>query len=153
MTTSDTQNEEVRSLPIVVGVDGSDSSRAALVWAARQAELTGEQLVVVATWEWPPNYGAPMQWPATMDLEQDARDLLKEAVEAVIGDRRIDVEQRVLHGPAPAVLEDESRLASLVVVGCRGHGEFTGMLLGSVSEHLATHAHCPVVIVRGDHRA
>jgi nucleotide-binding universal stress UspA family protein len=149
MTTSTINSEEVTSLPIVVGVDGSDTSREALVWAARQAELTGEPLVVVATWEWPPNFGAPMQWPADMNLEQDSRILLKESVAAVVGGRRIDVEQRVVHGPALAVLEDESRLASLVVVGCRGHGELTGLLLGSVSEHLATHAHCPVVVVRG----
>jgi nucleotide-binding universal stress UspA family protein len=149
MGSSSTECERETPSPIVVGVDGSAASRAALVWAARQAELTGAPLVAVATWEWPSNYGAPMQWPPNVDFEQDARVFLKETVSSVVADRRIDIEQRVVHGPAIAVLEDQSRLASLVVVGCRGHGELTGMLLGSVSEHLATHAHCPVVIVRG----
>lgn len=136
-------------LPIVVGVDGSDSSRSALVWAARQAELTGEPLVAVATWEWPTNFGAPLEWPSDVDFEQDARDVLKEIVASVVADRRIDVEERVVHGTALSVLEAESGAASLVVLGSRGHGELTGILIGSVSEYLATHAHCPVVIVRG----
>jgi nucleotide-binding universal stress UspA family protein len=147
-TTTQTDQPQV-ALPIVVGVDGTAPSRAALRWAARQAERTGEPIVVLATWEWPPSYGVPMEWPSNVDFEQEARDILKETVASVIGDRRIDVEERVVHGAASAVLQDASSTASLVVVGSRGHGELSGLLIGSVSEFLATHANCPVVIVRG----
>ena len=75
--------------------------------------------------------------------------ILEESVEKTLGpDTKESVTLAVVHGhPAPALLA-ESQRASLVVVGSRGHGEFAGMLLGSVSEYLATHAHCPVVIVR-----
>ena len=56
----------------------------------------------------------------------------------------------IIEGHPALVLDHESRTASLLVVGSRGHGEFIGMLLGSMSEFLATHARCPVVIIRGD---
>ena len=138
---------------IVVGVDGSDSSKAALEWAAQQARLTGAPLVAIATWDWPTNYGAPVMWPENIDFEADARKSLAQSVDQVLGaDHCSEVVQRVIHGHPAPVLEEASREAALVVVGCRGHGEFAGMLLGSVSEFLATHAHCPVVIVRGDEK-
>jgi nucleotide-binding universal stress UspA family protein len=57
-------------------------------------------------------------------------------------------ERRVVQGNAAAVLIEQSRSADLLVVGNRGHGGFTGMLLGSVSGHCEHHAHCPVVVVR-----
>ena len=90
-------------------------------------------------------------WPENVDFEADARTMLEESVDQVLGaDHGAEVAQRVVQGhPAPA-LEDASRNEALLVVGSRGHGEFAGMLLGSVSEFLATHAHCPIVIVRGD---
>jgi nucleotide-binding universal stress UspA family protein len=136
---------------IVVGVDGSESSKAALEWAAQQASLTETPLVAIATWEWPTSYGAMVAWPENIDFEADARSMLGQSVDQVLGtDHRAEVTQRVFHGHPAPVLEDASRDAALLVVGCRGHGEFAGMLLGSVSEFLATHAHCPVVIVRGD---
>lgn len=138
-------------LPVVVGVDGSESSRAALAWAATQARLIGAPLVCVSTWEWPATFGAPIGLPTSVDFEADARSELTQCVDKVLGaGGRDDVVELVVEGHAPQVLEDESKAASLIVVGCRGHGEFTGMLLGSVSGYLATHAHCPVVIVRGD---
>jgi nucleotide-binding universal stress UspA family protein len=139
------------SRPIVVGVDGSGSSKAALEWAAVQARYSGRHLVAVATWEWPNSFGAPVMWPENVSFEADARLMLERSIDEVLGpEHRSDVTQLVLHGhPAPTLVE-QSRRASLIVVGSRGHGEFAGMLLGSVSEHLATHAHCPVVIIRGD---
>lgn len=135
--------------PIVVGVDGSDASIAALRWAADHR--SGSPLVAVATWEFPITYGEPVAWPGSADFEADARQVLRDSVERAVGEERAgEVISSVLHGQPIAVLEEFSRSASLVVVGCRGHGELSGMLLGSVSEYLATHAHCPVVIVRGD---
>ena len=137
---------------VVVGVDGSGHSRAALAWGARQAELTGASLTVVTTWELPTSYGYVAAWPENVDFEADARAVLEETVETVLGpDSSLEITRRVERGHAALVLVEESRRAAVVVVGCRGHGEFTGMLIGSVSEHLATHAHCPVVIVRGQH--
>jgi nucleotide-binding universal stress UspA family protein len=136
---------------IVVGIDGSDCSLKALEWAAEQARLTGCPLRAVITWEWPITYGYPVVWPDDVSIEADAGCLLEESVEKVPGaDSTSRVELVVVEGHAAPVLCGESESASLVVVGSRGHGEFAGMLLGSVSEFLATHAACPVVIVRHD---
>lgn len=134
---------------IVVGIDGSDPSKKALRWAARQAQLTGARLRAVMTWEIPNMaYWAPL--PEGLDLEKDARRALEATVDEVLGsDPGIVVTPVVVGGhPAPALLEQAAD-ADLLVLGSRGHGEFTGMLLGSVSEHCAAHAPCPVVVVRG----
>jgi len=133
---------------IVVGVDGSESSRTALEWAAAQARLTGATLEVVMTWEYPANYGWVPVWPEGLDLGADAKKLLDDTIETVLGTKTgISIIATVAEGHPAPVLVERSRSASLIVVGSRGHGEFAGMLLGSVSEFLATHARCPVVIV------
>jgi len=138
---------------IVVGVDGSDSSKAALEWAAAQAPTCRLTPCCDRNVEWPTSYGAMVPWPENVDFEADARTMLAQSVDQVLGaDRGAEVTQRVLHGHPAPTLEDASRDAGLLVVGSRGHGEFAGMLLGSVSEFLATHAHCPIVIVRGDQK-
>jgi nucleotide-binding universal stress UspA family protein len=139
--------QEVR--PIIVGVDGSSSSLAALDWAARQGALTHEPLLVILTWEWPRNLGWAAPVPDGYDPESDARHVVDEAVEAVRA-AHPDVEIRgsaTQARPAPALVE-ASRGSSLLVVGSRGHGGFSGMLLGSVSQHCVTNAHCPVVVIR-----
>lgn len=133
---------------IVVGVDGSKSSQRALEWAMQQARLTGPPLVAVTTWEWPTAFGAPVEWPSGVDFEADATAVLRDCVAAASGGHDdLDVTLRVEHGHAAVVLTDASTLASLVVVGSRGHGEFAGLLLGSVSSFLTSHARCPVVVV------
>ena len=148
---SSTADETQDAERIVVGVDGSRSSRDALAWAARQAGLTRAPLAVVITWRLPVDYGELTWWPEDLDLAADAKAVLGQAVEEVIGpDPGISLTAKVVEGYPSLVLIDESETAALLVVGCRGHGEFAGMLLGSVSEFVATHAHCPVVIVRGD---
>ena len=136
---------------IVVGSDGSRSSHDALAWAARQAGLTRAPLSVVIAWHYPTDYGDVGWWPEDMDLAADAKSVLDQAIEEVFGpDPGISLTAAVVQGHPSLVLVDESETAALLVVGCRGHGEFAGMLLGSVSEFVATHAQCPVVIVRGD---
>ena len=133
---------------IVVGVDTSDSSKEALRWAARQAELTGARLRVVIAWEIPTMaFWAPL--PEGLDLAKDAREALDKTLEEVLGpEPKVSVSTVVVEGhPAPVLLE-QSGDADLLVVGSRGHGEFTGMLLGSVSEHCVAHASCPVVVIR-----
>ena len=137
--------------PIVVGVDGSHSSIAALKWALHQAELTGAAVIAISTWEWPVAYGEAIAWPEDVNFETDAAKVLRSAVDEARGtDHHMAVTEVVIHGQAADELDKRSRDASLIVVGSRGHGEFTGMLLGSVGEHLVTHAHCPVVVVRSD---
>ncbi len=134
---------------IVVGVDGSDASRDALTWAAGQARLTGATLEAVTSWHIPAAAYGAMLMPVGTDFAADATKALAAAATAVLGeDPDIDLKQVVVQGPPALALLEAAEGAELLVVGSRGHGAFTGMLLGSVSEHLVAHAPCPVVVVR-----
>jgi nucleotide-binding universal stress UspA family protein len=142
-----TQQSAATTGPIVVGVDGSEPSRAALAWAVRYAGLVGATVEAVITWHYPATYGVggiPSNWnPA-----EDARQFLAESVTAVLGaDAHSLVTQVVREGNAAQVLLDETKDAQLLVVGSRGHGGFAGLLLGSVSANCAEHARCPVVVI------
>lgn len=132
---------------VVVGVDGSESSRAALRWAARRARLTGGVLEAVVAWDYPALYVVP---ESLDEFEDGARTVLARTVEEALGPRP-EVEVRRIHrrGGAPQVLVEASRGAELLVVGSRGLGAVTGTLLGSVSRYCVRHAACPVVVVRG----
>jgi nucleotide-binding universal stress UspA family protein len=139
---------------IVVGVDGSEPSLAALRWAVRQAEVTGATLEAVSAWKWSAtDWGWETLPPSDYDPADEARRQLDKAISAVLtpGDV-IEVGRSVVEGYAAPVLEALSKTADLVVVGSHGHGEFVGLLLGSVSEHCVTHCHCPVVVIRGPGR-
>jgi len=140
---------------IVVGVDGSPSSHQALRWAARQARLTGASLQVITCWEFPTSLSWLPPNPSDFDaLRRDAKRTLEQTVADVLGDDPgILIDLTVVEGQAARGLLEAARGASLLVVGSRGHGEFTGLLLGSVSERCVTHAPCPVTVVRdvGDH--
>lgn len=132
---------------IVVGIDGSPSSIAALEWAANQAELTGVSLEVLMTWEWLTGYG----WsPIDPEFDQERvcqtalSDHLKPVREAHPG---MTIHAAAIEGHPAPLLVKASEGADLLVVGSRGHGEFVGMLLGSVSEHCVTSAHCPVIVL------
>lgn len=134
---------------ILVGIDGSPSSRSALDWAARQASLAREPLLAIMTWEWPHDLGFAPPLPHDYDPVADARHVLDEAVQAArAAHPEVEIRSSVTQGRAAAALVEASRDASLLVVGSRGHGGFAGMLLGSVSQHCVTNAHCPVVVVR-----
>jgi len=104
---------------------------------------------MIMTWDWPTTYGWAMYFPAGYDPSEGMPEILSK----VAADLRtkypgIEVRFRVEHGhPAPLLVE-ASKGADLLVVGCRGHGEFVGMLIGSVSEYCATNAHCPVLVHR-----
>lgn len=135
---------------IVVGVDGSPPSVAALRWAAEQAELTGAAVEVITTWEFPTSYGWVPAFPPDFDPAADTARQLAETVRIALGERpAVEVRTTVLEGHAALALADASKGAALLVVGSRGHGAFAGMLLGSVSEYCVAHASCPVVVVRG----
>jgi nucleotide-binding universal stress UspA family protein len=136
---------------IVVGVDGSDSSKAALAWAVRQAALTGAEVDAVNAWQIPATYGFGYAMASAIpDLEKVAGQILDEAI-AEAATRAPDVRIHpvvVQNNPAQALL-DTAKGADLLAVGSRGHGGFTGALLGSVGQHCVQHAECPVVVIRG----
>jgi nucleotide-binding universal stress UspA family protein len=145
-------NGEAREL-VVVGVDGSDESIAALSWAARYAAAMGATLRAVAAWHYPAAAGtAPVgvaPEPVRAEAEQYVRDNLTAAIAKVYpGPAADQVQTKIAYGHPAQVLLDESNDADLLVVGHRGRGAFTGMLVGSVSTHCVTHATCPVVVVR-----
>ena len=132
----------------MAGVDGSDSSKAALRWALRQAELTDSVVDAVTAWDIPVTYGwTPM--PGGTDLEGAARKMLDDVLAEVAGAAGgARVRPLVVRGNAARVLLDAARGADLLVLGTRGYGGFAEALLGSVSQHCVHHAACPVVIVR-----
>ncbi len=101
------------------------------------------------TWEWPSSYGWAVPVPTDFDPEEDVRKALESAVAPVrAAHPDITVDPRVVSGHPAPILVEASKGAELLVVGCRGHGEFVGMLIGSVSEYCATNAHCPVLVHR-----
>jgi nucleotide-binding universal stress UspA family protein len=131
---------------IVVGVDGSVSSKQALRWAARLAAADGSRIEAVTAWDYPPSFNAPVDVDWRPDLDADT--ILTETLDEVFGDDRPEgLEPVVAHGQARTVLIEASRGASLLVVGSRGHGGFAGLLLGSVSSACSEHAHCPVLVL------
>ncbi len=134
---------------IVVGIDGSPCSLEALAWAVRQAELTGDRLEVVETWLWPTSFGWAAPIPDHYDPETEVRRQVESVVEGVRAEHPgVDVDVKVVEGHPAPVLVEESKGGDLLVVGSRGHGEFVGMLIGSVSEYCVAHADCPVVVHR-----
>jgi nucleotide-binding universal stress UspA family protein len=135
---------------IVVGVDGSEPSRVALRWAAAEAKLRNASLEVVTSWHYPSQLASPAVPLIDLDFEGDAGKTLAAEVATVLGPDPGPVVQRVVNGHPGRVLVETSEHAELLVVGSRGLGEFTGTLLGSVSQHCVIHAHCSVVVVRGD---
>ncbi|MGW4232824.1 universal stress protein [Streptomyces sp. NPDC004980] len=136
---------------IVVGVDGSDASIKALRWAVRQAELTGDTVEAVNSWEYPATSWASMMpgMPEDFDPQAVATVALNEALEESLGaEGAAAVDKIVVIGnPAQSLLE-RAKGANLLVVGARGYSGFKATLLGSVSLHVAQHAPCPVTVVR-----
>ncbi|MCC2275251.1 universal stress protein [Streptomyces sp. ET3-23] len=133
-------------------MDGSESSKSALRWAARQAQLTGAELRPVQAWRLPTPYGTPVDY-SDADFEGQARENLRLAVEEVLGKHpEVPVSPQVARGHPSAVLVEVARHADLLVVGSHGRGAFAGMLLGSVSHHCVQHATCPVLVMRTTNR-
>ena len=138
---------------VAVGIDGSAESIAALGWASRYATAMGAKVRAVHAWHYPAAFGVPVgkaPEAVTAEVEQRMRDDLAQAVARVYPDPASgQVELLLRYGHPAEVLIDESKDASLLVVGHHGHSAFTGMLVGSVSIHCVTSAACPVVVVRG----
>jgi nucleotide-binding universal stress UspA family protein len=135
---------------IVVGVDGSPASSVALRFAAEEARLRGVGLRVVRAWKVPWGPMPPVPYPAELYAvvaPETKRHLAAQVAEVLGSDPGVSVEQRVVEGPPAKVLVEEAAEATLLVVGTRGHGGFTGLLLGSTSAQVVHHAPCPVVVV------
>ena len=135
---------------IVVGVDGSEPSKDALRWAKTQADATGQELVVVTAWSYPatsyPTLAGYVPLGDLADVQGETRAMTEAVVKETLGDA--DVTVLIVEGHPVNAIIDAAQGASMVVVGCRGHGGFVGALVGSVSQHVVAHAPCPVVVIR-----
>jgi nucleotide-binding universal stress UspA family protein len=145
---------ESASVPrVVVGVDGSAESVSALEWAAGYAKATGATVTAVLSWHYPAAVGMAPVGVAPKAVSDEVRahmqETLDKALTEAFGNPAPDnVNSKIAYGHPAMVLVAESEHADLLVVGHRGHGAFTGMLIGSVSIHCVSSAACPVVVVR-----
>jgi nucleotide-binding universal stress UspA family protein len=141
---------------IVVGVDGSDSSRVAIDWGAREAAQ--RRLPLTLVYALPPDIEPWLDIPLSHDYlaarDRHADRVIENAVRAVphaIDDGKdIAVGHQIVSGHPVRVLVDLSKDADMVVVGSRGRGGVAGVLMGSVSSGLVHHSHCPVAVIRED---
>ena len=139
---------------ILVGVDGSEGSKTALAWALDEARRLDAELRVVHAWHYPPMYhGAPLAAVADAFAEEGEL-MLERMMKEVTGgvDVGVPVETEVRRERAAWLLMQLGRHAELLVLGSRGRGGFSALLLGSVSHQCAAHAPCPVVIVPAHRR-
>ncbi|MFY1632896.1 universal stress protein [Solwaraspora sp. WMMB335] len=153
MTKSSGDGNEGRGL-ILVGYDGSASADAAVEWAVAEGIRTATPVLLAYAFDWSGGAGpivpGPAGWP-NAEARRDAEAMVRvAAAEAAEAHPPADVSAVLLDGPAAVRLRERSRGATLLVVGNRGHGGFADLLLGSTSVAVSAHAHCPVVVVRGD---
>lgn len=137
---------------IVVGHDGSKCAQEALQWAGKLAARADVDLHVVRSWSLtsaptPPGR-TPGYVPPLVEWEKAVRDELEAHVRVAGLAPNVRVTCHVAHRPAEQALMQAAQGANLVVVGARGRGGFSGLLLGSVSDKLVHHAPCPVTVVR-----
>jgi nucleotide-binding universal stress UspA family protein len=142
---------------IVVGVDGSEESAAALRWAVEEAKLRDARVEAVHAWSFVPMATTadsglvPMAWTESTEMltatHEAAARVAEEQVESVLGAGH-GVDVSLVQGDASDALLATAKGADLLVVGNRGRGALKEMLLGSTSGRVADHAPCPVVVVR-----
>lgn len=142
---------------IIVGVDGSEQSQAALGWALGQAELVGADLVLAHTWN-PDSYATPAMAGVVPDMiqagalndeaEELAQAWLDDLVAATVARTTASVSGVLASGSPAGHILDLSAEATMVVVGNRGRGGLRSAVLGSTSQQIAHHAQCLVVVVR-----
>jgi nucleotide-binding universal stress UspA family protein len=139
-------------LPLIVGVDGSDSSLVAVDWAVDEAARHGLPLRLVYASLWERYEGAAPAGSAERPSEEVLADNIvgSAAERARRRNPEVKVSTEVVPEDAASALLLEGNNASALVTGSRGRGQLTGLLLGSVSLAVASRAHCPVIVVRGD---
>ena len=146
---------------VVVGADGSPSSRVAVQWAAREAAMRHVPLTVVHVAASLSVAASTLAWPAgrvpeeVLEIqENEARRVIADAIKVVedsaAGGDRPEINSELLFGGPVPTLVDLSKDAQLVVVGCRGRTGQHRRLLGSVSTGLIHHAHCPVAVIHDE---
>ncbi|ASO19614.1 nucleotide-binding universal stress UspA family protein [Actinoalloteichus hoggarensis] len=152
--------------PIVVGVDGSAASVAALAWVLAQGEARRRQIHAVSAWHFVPMAAGPATvlvdpGDARQDHVERLREAVAEAVEKVTGPSGpgsvapgeptglddVDIRQEVIEGPPATVLLDAAQDAAVLVLGSHGHGRAYASLVGSVSAACIRHARCPVIVI------
>jgi len=135
---------------VVAGIDGSPASIQALRWALTYATFTGCATEVIMAWDWPASRASPSPVLSGGEPEMSAEQLLDHLIEQMRTEFPYQrIEGQVVQGHTAPLLVEASKGADLLVIGSRGHSEFVGMLIGSVSEYCATNAHCPVLVHRG----
>ena len=142
-----------RSHRIVVGVEGSKGSKNALKWALDEARYRNAVVDVVTAYlptyvPAAPDFGYVPLDP--VDLLEEIRKMQDAVIDQVAAGSSMTIERRLLKGRAADTLIMAAEGADMLVVGSRGRGGFRGLLLGSVSQQIAQHASCAVVIVRPD---
>ncbi|HEU4947179.1 MAG TPA: universal stress protein [Kribbella sp.] len=137
---------------VVVGVDGSETSIAAVDFAFEQAQATGATLTAVLAWRDPVWTGPGEQVPLVYDLDELEQENAAVLAESLAGHTEkypdVTVNRKLVRGHTAEVLVEAARSAQLLVVGSRGRGAFRGMLLGSVSRSMLHHSPCPVAVIR-----
>jgi nucleotide-binding universal stress UspA family protein len=141
---------------IIVGIDGSIHSRRALEWAISEAAIRHMPLTVLTVQQAVASYWGPVVYPGDTDLTEHARKVAQEETDSALD--KLAPEARppkvtvlaVVGAPAEELLR-RAEDADMIVVGSRGAGGFKKLLLGSVSSTVIHHAHCPVVVIRGEH--
>ncbi len=131
---------------IVVGIDGSEHSNAALRWALNEAECHSGMVTAVLAWQVP-----FLSFPGAFDrdeLENAYKKFLIETVSAVAPKPAVPLEPLVAEGDPTESMVEASKGANLLVLGIHGRSNFAGLLLGGVSQGAAATAHCPVVLVK-----
>lgn len=146
---------------IVVGMDGSDASTAALAWALAEAKLRGSTVRAVHAWMIPAMGSGEAPWAlippgsyvdvSADEIEKAAHEALERETESANAVAGVTVERFVKEGPAADVIVDASKDAELIVLGTRGRGALASLVLGSTSQHVLHHAHRPVVVVPVPH--
>jgi nucleotide-binding universal stress UspA family protein len=136
---------------IVVGIDGSPESDAALRFAHEEARLRGASLRIVCAWAASDTAYIGEAFAPTVDVflaaEHHAEEILRAALERLAPDPAVGVEAVSVEGHPATVLSEQSSGAELLVVGSRGRGATASLVLGSVSQGVAHHTRCPIVIV------
>ncbi len=135
---------------IVVGIDGSTESIAALRWAIHEAVMRNVPIKALHCWSYPTSVGVPSMMLTDVELIRKSSVALVHDVitQATAGSATpVAIDPVITEGSASHALIDASKGAELVVVGARGHGGFLGLLIGSVANQVVHHAACPVVVV------
>lgn len=161
MTEINATGNPIRTGSIVVAVDGSSPGDQAVAWAAEEARLTGRPLSIVYVERvmssqergWLAQVGIPLTQIAR-EIREDSHQLLQSAhAAATAADADVDADTVLRVGDPREVLLELADHASMIVLGSRGHGPVSSLLLGSVSVAVSRHASCPVVVIRPRHDA